>query len=95
MEVSSASGATALQKHDIGQDLALFYIAYAAFLELRRNYGKAEAVFKSGLDRYRPDYVRSQSPCLCMPPSLPPDVYVLGVWCQQTGLAQQGCACLG
>jgi hypothetical protein len=40
------------QEHDIGQDFAIYYIAYAAYLELRGSYAKAEAVFKAGLERY-------------------------------------------
>ena len=40
-----------LQENDIGQDFALFYIAYAAYLELRGSFEKAESVFQSGLKR--------------------------------------------
>ncbi|KAK9786058.1 hypothetical protein WJX73_000032 [Symbiochloris irregularis] len=40
-----------LQTHGIGQDLALFYVAYAAFLELRRSFSKAETVLKDGIKR--------------------------------------------
>ena len=41
-----------LQENEIGQNHALFYMAYAAFMELRGNFGKAEAVFEMGLDRW-------------------------------------------
>jgi hypothetical protein len=40
-----------LQENDIGQDFALFYSAYAAYLELRGSFEKAEAVFQTGLKR--------------------------------------------
>ena len=39
------------QENGIGQDFALFYIAYAAYLELRGNFAKAEAVFQAGLEK--------------------------------------------
>jgi Mad3/BUB1 homology region 1 len=39
------------QDHNIGQDFALFYIAYATYLELKGNFGKADAVYKLGLER--------------------------------------------
>ena len=39
------------QENGIGQDFALFYIAYAAYLELRGNFAKAEAVFEAGLEK--------------------------------------------
>jgi hypothetical protein len=41
-----------LQENDIGQDFALFYTAYAAYLELRGSFEKAESVFQTGLKRY-------------------------------------------
>jgi len=43
--------ASLLQENDIGQDFALFYTAYAAYLELRGSFEKAEAVFQTGLKR--------------------------------------------
>ena len=43
-----------MQENDIGQDFALFYMAYAAFMELRGNFGKAEAIFQKGLERCTP-----------------------------------------
>ena len=39
------------QENGIGLDHALFYVAHAAYLELRGSYRRAEAVFQSGLDR--------------------------------------------
>ncbi|KAK9809232.1 hypothetical protein WJX72_011796 [[Myrmecia] bisecta] len=38
-------------ENDIGQDFALYYIAYATYLELRGNFAKADAVFQAGVDR--------------------------------------------
>ena len=40
-----------MQENDIGQNFALFYLAHAAYLELRGSYKRAEAVFQAGLDR--------------------------------------------
>lgn len=40
-----------MQEHDIGQDFALYYMAFATYLELRGSFAKAEAVFKAGLER--------------------------------------------
>lgn len=42
----------ALQENGIGQDFALYYLAYAAYMELRGNFPKADAIFQSGLERY-------------------------------------------
>ena len=41
-----------MQENEIGQDFALFYMAYSAFMELRGNFGKAEAIFQKGLTRF-------------------------------------------
>ena len=40
-----------MQEHDTGQDFALYYIAFATYLELRGSFAKAEAVFEAGLER--------------------------------------------
>ena len=40
-----------MQEHDIGQDFALYYMAFATYLELRGSFAKAEAVFEAGLER--------------------------------------------
>jgi uncharacterized membrane protein len=39
------------QSRSIGADLALFYEAYATWLELRGAYAKAAAVYTEGLQR--------------------------------------------
>ena len=39
------------QEKDIGQKLALFYEAYASFLELRRAHSNARAVYQDGIAR--------------------------------------------
>lgn len=39
------------QENNIGQDHALYYEAYATFLELRGHYAKAEAEFEAGINR--------------------------------------------
>ena len=44
--------ACATQENSIGQDFALYYLAYAAYMELRGNFSKADAIFQSGLERY-------------------------------------------
>ena len=43
--------AHSLQEHGIGQDFAMYYIAYAAFSELRGNFSRAESIYQQGLDR--------------------------------------------
>ncbi len=40
-----------LQENNIGQDFALYYLAYAAYMELRGNFAKADAIFQDGLAR--------------------------------------------
>ncbi|BDA44147.1 probable mitotic checkpoint serine/threonine-protein kinase BUB1 at N-terminal half [Coccomyxa sp. Obi] len=42
---------TYLKEHNIGQDFCVYYVAYAAYLELRGSYAKAEGVFQAGLQR--------------------------------------------
>ena len=39
------------QEHDIGQGFALYYIAHAAYLELRGSYARADAVLQEGVRR--------------------------------------------
>ena len=39
------------QEHNIGQNFALYYIAYAAYLELRGSYAKALEMYNAGLDK--------------------------------------------
>lgn len=36
------------QEHSIGQGFSLYYIAHAAYLELRGNYARADAVLQEG-----------------------------------------------
>ena len=40
-----------MQENGIGQDFALYYLAYATYLELRGNFSKADATFQTGLLR--------------------------------------------
>jgi hypothetical protein len=40
-----------MQEHGIGQDFAMYYIAYAAFSELRGNFTRAESIYQQGLER--------------------------------------------
>ena len=40
-----------MQEKDIGQELALFYVAYASYMELRGNFARAEALFEAGLEK--------------------------------------------
>eukprot|EP00850_Spirogloea_muscicola_P001065 SM000004S14935 [mRNA] locus=s4:351711:358828:+ [translate_table: standard] len=40
-----------LDVHSIGQDHALYYEAYATYLELCRDFGKAQAVYEAGISR--------------------------------------------
>lgn len=37
-----------VQEHNIGQGFSLYYIAHAAYLELRGNYARADAVLQEG-----------------------------------------------
>ena len=39
------------QENEIGLDHALYYIAYATYLEFRGNYAKADAVYQQGINR--------------------------------------------
>ena len=52
-----------IQDNEIGQNHALFYMAYSAFMELRGNFGKAEAIFEMGLNRLGHQKKRLQLPC--------------------------------
>lgn len=40
----------AMQEHGIGQEFAMYYIAYAAFSELRGNFTRAESIYQQGLE---------------------------------------------
>lgn len=40
-----------VQENDIGQELSLFYIAYASYMELKGNFDRAEALYQAGLQR--------------------------------------------
>jgi hypothetical protein len=42
---------TYLKENEIGQEHALFYIAYATFLELKGNYAGADKVYQQGINR--------------------------------------------
>ena len=68
--VMHAPAAALMQEHGIGQGFALYYIAHAAYLELRGSYKRAEAVFQAGLDRCAPDAGQTLLPycaSACMP----------------------------
>lgn len=43
-----------LEDHNIGRDHALFYEAYAAYLELKGNFSQADLVYQEGVKRYVP-----------------------------------------
>ena len=45
------------QENSIGQEFALYYLAYATYLELRGNFATAETVFQEGLSRSAPHYL--------------------------------------
>eukprot|EP00884_Botryococcus_braunii_P009332 jgi/Botrbrau1/183/Bobra.0022s0163.1 len=51
-----------LQDQGIGQDFALFYIAFATYLELKGNFARADAVYQLGLQRmaYPVDRLRAK-----------------------------------
>lgn len=40
-----------LEDHNIGRDHALFYEAYAAYLELKGNFSQADLVYQEGVKR--------------------------------------------
>lgn len=40
-----------LQENSIGLDHALYYIAFATYLEFRGNYAKADSVYQQGINR--------------------------------------------
>jgi hypothetical protein len=40
-----------LEDHNIGRDHALFYEAYAAYLELKGNFNQADLVYQEGVKR--------------------------------------------
>ncbi len=40
-----------LEDHNIGRDHALFYEAYAAYLELKGNFSQADLVYQEGIKR--------------------------------------------
>ncbi len=56
-----------LQENDIGQELSLFYIAYASYVELKGSFDRAEALYQAGLQRY--DRHSSQGTRLVIPAS--------------------------
>ncbi len=39
------------QENDIGLEHALYYIAYATYLEFRSNFAKADSVYQQGINR--------------------------------------------
>ena len=53
-----------LQEHGIGQDFAMYYIAYAAFSELRGNFSRAESIYQQGMERWCLTFP-SRQPVLC------------------------------
>lgn len=40
-----------LKENEVGQEHALFYIAFATYLELRGNYTAADNVYQQGINR--------------------------------------------
>lgn len=40
-----------LRENNIGQGHALYYIAYATYLELRKNFGRADTMYQQGINR--------------------------------------------
>lgn len=51
-----------LQENSIGQDFALYYLAYATYLELRGSFAQADSVFQEGLTRFGTDFVLKLMP---------------------------------
>ena len=51
LRVICVRSAHSLQEHGIGQDFAMYYIAYAAFSELRGNFSRAESIYQQGIER--------------------------------------------
>ena len=62
-----------VQEHNIGQGFSLYYIAHAAYLELRGNYARADAVLQEGERRCAAAALGSTCAhsgtraCLCVP----------------------------
>lgn len=52
------------QENGIGQEFALYYLAYATYLELRGSFAMAETVFQEGLSRSAPHYL--SFPCMAV-----------------------------
>ncbi|KAK9866029.1 hypothetical protein WJX84_003204 [Apatococcus fuscideae] len=52
-----------LKENDIGQDFALFYLAYATYLELRGNFSRADATFQAGLSRHAQPEAKLRAKC--------------------------------
>ena len=88
-----------MQEHNIGQDFALYYMAFATYLELRGSFAKAEAVFEAGLERCamhsdrgaKPYQVLSAEPLMLLPlqdgsPSGQAESQAPGVSAQDGGL---------
>ena len=62
-----------VQEHNIGQGFSLYYLAHAAYLELRGNYARADAVLQEGERRCAAAALGSTCAlsdaraCLCVP----------------------------
>lgn len=52
MHNTKAGGLAPTQDKGIGQEQALYYMAYATFLEMRGAHGRARDVYKDGLSKY-------------------------------------------
>ena len=52
LHVICVRNAHSLQEHGIGQDFAMYYIAYAAFSELRGNFSRAASIYQQGMERW-------------------------------------------
>lgn len=52
-----------LEDHNIGRDHALFYEAYAAYLELKGNFSQADLVYQEGIKRCVPHSTNAAACC--------------------------------
>lgn len=61
-----------IQENRIGQDFALYYLAYATYLELRGSFATADGIYQEGLSR-------SASDMRCLTQDQP-QVLLLNAW---------------
>ncbi|KAK9825089.1 hypothetical protein WJX74_007567 [Apatococcus lobatus] len=52
-----------LKENGIGQEFALYYLAYATYLELRGNFSRADATFQAGLSRHAQPEAKLRAKC--------------------------------